>query len=238
MGKVTKIPWAEGTWNPWYGCHKVSAGCLHCYAERDMKAYGKDPTVVTRSKTTFNDPLKWKEPRHILVCSWSDFFIEEADKWREEAWEVMRRAPQHIYMLLTKRAELIWKGLPDDWEPAAYPNVWLGVSVEDQYRYNRIERVRRVPARVHFASCEPLLGRLPGMPLEHMEWVIVGGESGPHHRPMDPEWVREIRDQCVLSHVPFFFKQWSALRPGGDRLLDGKIWDQYPNCVPTLEIHP
>jgi len=175
---------------------------------------------------------------YLGLFIWSDFFIEEADKWREEAWEVMRKGPQHIYMLLTKRAELIWKGLPDDWEPAAYPNVWLGVSVEDQYRFNRIERVRRVPARVHFASCEPLLGPLPGMPLEHMEWVIVGGESGPHHRPMDPEWVRQIRNQCILSHVPFFFKQWGGLRPGGNRLLDGKIWDQYPNLVRTLEIAP
>jgi protein gp37 len=193
-----------------------------------MTAYGKDPTVVTRSKTTFNDPLKWKEPRRIFVCPWSDFFIEGADAWRGEAWEVMRRAPQHIYILLTKRAEWIWKGLPDDWEPAAYPNVWLGVTVEDQYHYNRIERLVRVPARVHLISGEPLLGRLPNMPLEHVEWVIVGGESGPNHRPMEAAWVREIRDKCVLSHVPFFFKQWSALRPGGNRLLDGKIWDQYP----------
>jgi protein gp37 len=158
MGKKSKISWTDATWNPWRGCRKVSAGCANCYMFRQQRRFGDDPTVVMRSKTTFNDPLKWAEPQRIFVCSWSDFFIEDADEWRDEAWAIMRAAPQHTYMLLTKRLEPIAERLPDDWGNG-YPNVWLGASVENQrVADERIPLLLQLPAAVRFLSCEPLLG--------------------------------------------------------------------------------
>jgi len=229
MGKVTKIEWADATWNVWYGCHKISNGCENCYAYRELTAYGKDPTVVTRSKTTFKDPLKWKEPRRIFVCSWSDFFIEEADAWRPEAWEIMRQAPQHVYMILTKRPKLISERLPSDWKNG-WPNVWLGVTVEDEANLWRMDELASISAKVHFLSAEPLLGSLGKPSLHGIQWVIVGGESGPNHRPCKIEWVREIRDQCIAQGVAFFFKQWSDVRPKKlGRNLDGRTWEEYPS---------
>src|SRR3972149_188302 len=188
MGRHTKIEWASSSWNPWMGCAKVSEGCRNCYAQRDMKRFGRDFGTPTRSKTTFEDPLKWKEPRRIFVCSWSDFFLETVPPdWREDAWAVMRQAPQHTYLLLTKRPQNIAGMLPKTWTAMPYPNVWLGVSAENQRRADgRIPLLLQVPAAVHFVSAEPLLGpiRLQAwwLPLVNatgpaLDWVITGGQS-------------------------------------------------------------
>jgi protein gp37 len=198
--------------------------------------YGQDPRVVARSKTTFNYPLKIREPKKVFTCSWSDFFIEEADAWRDEAWEIVRRTPHLTYQILTKRADRIAEQVPwGDGEPWAH--VWLGVSVENARHTPRIGDLVRVPAALRFLSVEPLLGPISNLPLAGIGWVILGGESGPRHRPMEAEWVREIRDQCVQAGVPLFFKQWGGPTPkAGGRLLDGREWAEFPaaaGCVPV-----
>lgn len=243
MGEITAIKWTMATWNPWHGCIKISPGCKFCYMYRDKERYGQDPTVVMRSKTKFNEPVKWKEAKLIFTCSWSDWFIEQADDWRDDAWDVIRRTPQHTYQILTKRPERIPDHLPADWG-AGWPNVWLGVSVENQeYADKRIPLLLDAPAAVRFISAEPLLGAIninaylntkfidSGCYALHdmVDWVIVGGESGHGARPMRPDWARSLRDQCRAAGVPFFFKQVGGVRPdsGGD-LLDGERIQEMP----------
>jgi protein gp37 len=226
MGLISQIEWTEATWNPWHGCHKVSPGCAHCYMYRDKKRYGQDPSRVVRGKTTFRLPLKWTDPRIIFTCSWSDFFIPEADKWRPEAWEIIRATPQHTYQILTKRPERILAQLSKHWP---LPNVWLGVSVENPRFYWRIAILREIPAFVKFLSLEPLLSPMPDLPLDNISWVIVGGESGPECRPMKSEWACQIRDRCRDSRVPFFFKQWGGKRKDSKgRRLEGRLWNEMP----------
>lgn len=235
MGEHTAIHWTHSTWNPWVGCRKVSAGCKHCYMFRDMKKYGKDPTDIHRTtKPVFTAPLRYEEPRLIFTCSWSDFFIEQADEWRAEAWEIIRNTP-HTYQILTKRPERIAACLPSDWGDG-YPNVWLGVSIEDRNAYGRLPKLRSVPVKVRFLSCEPLLESIPNMNLTGIHWVITGGESGPGCRPMDLDWARDIRDQCQRHGVPFFFKQVGGTRKvdgvwGGDE-LDGQRYQAFPAYLP------
>ena len=208
MGDKTGIEWTDKTWNPWRGCHKVSQGCKNCYMFREQKQYGHNPNIVMRSKTTFDDPLKWKEPAKVFVNSWSDFFIEEADPWRAEVWDIIRRTPHLIYQILTKRPENIPVGLPNDWGHG-YPNVWIGVSAEDQPNADkRVSILVNVPAVIRFVSAEPLLGFTSYLPwLSKLDWIIVGGESGPNYRPMYPYWARSIRDECKEAGVTFFMKQ-------------------------------
>lgn len=198
---------------------------------RDKLRYGQDPKAIVRSKTTFEEPLKWNQPRVIFTCSWSDFFIEAADVWRNEAWDIINRTPWHTYQILTKRPERIVKCLPDNWN-GGYENVWLGVSIESQEYIWRKEVLLEVPAHVRFISAEPLLGPIEFESLEGISWVITGGESGPMARPMSLDWVRSIRDKCKASHVAFFHKQnggRSRLEGSwGGRLLDGKTWDEFP----------
>jgi protein gp37 len=226
MGRLSQIEWTEATWNPWHGCRKVSPGCAHCYMYRDKIRYGQDPSSVVRGKTTFELPLKWKDSRLIFTCSWSDFFIEEADQWRKAAWDIIRSTAHHTYQILTKRPERIGNHLPNDWP---LPNVWLGVSVENPHFYWRIAVLREIPAFVRFLSLEPLLAAMPDLPLDGISWVIVGGESGPKCRPMKSEWVCEIRDRCRDAGVPFFFKQWGGKRKHvTGRRLEGRIWDEMP----------
>jgi protein gp37 len=167
MGKDSSIQWTNATWNPWHGCRKVSAGCKFCYMYRDKERYGQDPTTVLKSKTNFRAPLSWpQETRLVFTCSWSDWFIEEADSWRAEAWDIIKRTPWFTYQILTKRPERILECLPADWG-AGYANVWLGVSVEDQAAADkRIPILLQVPAAIRFLSCEPLLGPLT---LEYIE---------------------------------------------------------------------
>ena len=196
--------------------------------------YGQDPMVVVRSKTTFNAPLKWKEPKLIFTCSWSDFFIEEADPWRDTAWNIIKRTPQHTYQILTKRPYRILETLPADWGKG-WSNVWLGVSVENQESANlRIPWLVRVPATVRFLSCEPLLGPIElwfGLANE-IQWIITGGESGPKARLMKPEWANAIRMQCHNANIPFFHKQNGGTKridgTWGGRMLDGSTWDGMP----------
>jgi len=226
MGASSAIEWTEATWNPWHGCERISPGCAHCYMYRDKRRYGQDPAAVVRSKTSFDAPLKWRQPRTIFTCSWSDFFIEQADSWRREAWDVIRSTPQHTYQILTKRPDRISAHLPPDWP---LRNVWLGVSVENPRFYWRIEGLKKIRATVRFLSIEPLLAPMNNLPLTGISWVIVGGESGPGCRPMKPEWVRDIRDQCARADVPFFFKQWGGQRKkSSGRTLDGALWDAMP----------
>jgi len=226
MGKVSNIEWCDATWNPWMGCSKVSPACAHCYAEREMTLYNRDFDTVTRAKDgTFYAPLKWKEARKIFTCSWSDFFHPAADAWRAEAWSVIDATPRHTYQILTKRPERIQSF--DAWSWPA--NAWCGVSVENARFYWRIEELQKISVAVRFLSIEPLLGPMPDLPLEGIDGVIVGGESGAGFRPLNLEWVRQIRDRCVDRSVAFFFKQKSAFRPKMlDRLLDGREWNELP----------
>lgn len=226
MSETTGITWTDSTWNPWHGCHKVSPGCKFCYMFRDKKRYGQDGNVVSKSKTKFNEPEKWKDGRLIFTCSWSDWFIEEADPWREDAYQVIRRTPRHTYQILTKRIERAAGRIP----VTPLPNIWLGVSVEDVKHKERIDILRTLPAVVRFLSLEPLLEDLGALDLRGIGWVIVGGESGPEARPMQPEWIRSIRNQCVAAGVPFFFKQgsqanWPNFKIG---LLDGSEYREMP----------
>lgn len=231
MSRKSPIEWTQATWNPWHGCIKVSSGCKNCYMYRDKVRYGQNPRLVRRSKTTFEDPLKWSEPRLIFTCSWSDWFIAAADAWRQEAWDVVRRSPQHTFQILTKRPERILSNLPLDWGQG-YPNVWLGVSIENQEVAYRKDILCTVPARIRFISAEPLLGPLHLRPLLGIQWVITGGESGPNARPMDLNWSRSVRDQCVKERVAYFHKQHGGRTRNegswGGRLLDGQTWDGMP----------
>ena len=209
MGKTT-ISWTDYSWNPWVGCRKVSIGCENCYMFRDQKRFGTDPTNIRRTTPNiFNQTLKIKEPSKIFVCSWSDFFIEEADEWRDEAWEIIRQTPHLTYQILTKRPENIRARLPHDWGEG-WDNVWLGVSIENNEYKARGWDLVRTPAQIKFISAEPLFDWIVLSSIFEtglIDWVIVGGESGPGCRLMDPQWARDIRDGCKSNGVAFFMKQ-------------------------------
>jgi protein gp37 len=223
MAENTKIDWTDHTWNPWQGCSKISAGCENCYMYRDKKRYGQDPFTVVRSKpNTFNMPRKWEEPAKVFVCSWSDFFIEEADEWRGDAWQIIKDNPHLTFQLLTKRPENICSRLPDNWFNEPYMNVWFGTTVEDQSQLHRAGYLNLFPAAVKFLSIEPMIGSVDltasinsGLPwsedmsaIKAVDWVIVGGESGGKDaRIIQADWAREVRDVCASENVPFFMKQ-------------------------------
>lgn len=237
MAKESAIGWTDGSWNPWRGCHKVSAGCKNCYMFRDQKRYGNDPdTVVRAAPATFNAPMKWKEPMKVFTCSWSDFFIEEADEWRDEAWAIIKATPWITYQVLTKRPERILQCLPEDWGEG-YPNVWLIFSAENQIQYDmRAEQMRNVKAALIGVSAEPLLGRIH-LQLDRypfLGWAIVGGESGPEKdiRRMSQFWARTIRDEAEEGGIPLFYKQrGGSTRIGGiwgGNLLDGVKHEAFP----------
>lgn len=231
MAETTTIAWTQHTWNPWRGCTKVSPGCAHCYMFTAQERYGRDPSQVVRTKT-WHDPIKWQKTaalagltEMVFTCSWSDWFHETADPWRNEAWDVIRRCPNLIFQILTKRPERIHGHLPIDLPRNGYPNVWLGVSVEDQKRADqRIPLLLDAPeAVVKFLSCEPLLGPLDLTAFfggEHMtldgsaenynfgiDWLIAGGESGPHARPCAVAWIRALVEQCKVAGLRCFVKQ-------------------------------
>ena len=205
MGKVTNISWTNATHNFWYGCEKVSPGCRGCYAEREMDRYGKNFQIITRAKG-FDKPLSWKEPTMVFINSWSDFFIKEADPWRNEAWDIIRRTPHLTYQILTKRPKRIFGNLPTGW-PGSFRNVWLGISAENQEWYDRRWRIlSKIRASVRFVSAEPLLGPIRLGTGYVPDWVIVGGETGPGARFTDPEWMRTLKRECG-DDVPLFVKQ-------------------------------
>lgn len=236
MGKNSNIEWTDSTWNPWYGCLKVSPGCKQCYMYRDMDRYGRDPKVVTRAKAaTFNAPQHWTEPQKVFTCSWSDFFIEQADEWRDDAWWIIKQTPHLTYQVLTKRPENITGRLPDDWGEG-YPNVWLGVSVESPIYLPRIGILSETPAVVHFVSYEPALTYVDFTSYSNqIDWLISGGESGYKPRPADLDWFRRTRDHCNLDEIAFFHKQHGGSKKiegvWGGRTLDGRTWDEFPVLI-------
>jgi len=208
VGETTGIEWTDATWNPWRGCHKVSPACAHCYMFREQRRYGRDPNVVVRAaEATFRAPEKWKDAKKIFTCSWSDFFIEEADRWRGAAWSIIMDTKRHTYQILTKRPERMLNGECLPFCTATPKNVWLGVSVENNRFYDRIAHLQRVSAAVRFLSVEPLLGPVDDIPVAGLHWVIVGTESGPKARPTELSWIRNLRDRCSEKHVAFFVKQ-------------------------------
>jgi protein gp37 len=244
MGDTTKIAWAEHTWNPWVGCHQISPGCANCYAKVLVERWGKDFADVHASKT-WRDPFRWQKAaeaagKHDLVftCSLSDFFLEEADQWRPEVWQIIKATPNLIYQILTKRPDNIPARLPADWGKG-YPNCWLGTSVENKHWLKRMDILREVPARIRFVSAEPLIQDICPELGDHMKgfhWIIVGGESGngsKDFRPMPTAWARNIRDLCAKRRVAFFFKQSAAVRTEMGTTLDGVTHYNYPD-IPEL----
>ena len=284
MGDRSLIEWTDASWNPWRGCDKVSPGCAHCYMFRDQRRYGRDPSVVVRAADpTFYAPeraARWTRQREeierlegrrmrVFTCSWSDFFHPEADAWRGEAWDLIRRNPEYDWQILTKRPGMVADRLPADWGEG-WPHVWLGVSIENRRFVERADQLRDLPAAVRFVSAEPLLGPLianeftwchpesvtwhweddytgPELDFHNINWLIVGGESGPRYRPLNPEWVRDLRDRCEARNLvdpglpdtdptkdggtAFFFKQWGGPRPdSGGRELDGRTWSEFPSA--------
>jgi protein gp37 len=234
MATTSSIEWTEMTWNPVTGCTKISQGCKHCYAERMAKrlhAMGSDRYRNGFGLTLHPDlidlPKTWKKPRTVFVNSMSDLFHDDvpADFIRR-IFDTMADCPQHTFQVLTKRSARLRRLSPSLTWPA---NVWMGVSVEDGRVTERILDLVSVPAQVRFLSCEPLIGPLEDLPLDGIHWVIVGGESGPAARRMDPEWVESIHRQCRDASVPFFFKQWGGVRKDmTGRVLHGRTWDEMP----------
>lgn len=234
MAGHSSIEWTESTWNPLTGCTKISPGCRHCYAERlakRLKAMGQlnyaNGFKLTMHPHILEKPLEWKKPQLIFVNSMSDLFHESVPlDFIHEVFGVMRRASWHTFQVLTKRS----KRLLDLSEAIAWPtNVWMGVSVENRDYTFRIDHLRQTGAQVKFLSLEPLLGPLPGLDLSGINWVIVGGESGPGARPIEEGWVIDIKNQCSAFNVPFFFKQWGGVnKKHNGRILEGRTWDEIP----------
>ncbi len=243
MADGSSIEWTDATWNPVRGCTKISPGCKHCYAETFAERFrgvpdhpfehGFDLRLVPEALEL---PLRWRASRRIFVNSMSDLFHERVpETYVGKVFDVMRRAPRHQFQVLTKRSERM-ADIASRLEITN--NVWMGVSVENEDYVSRIDDLRRVEAAVRFLSVEPLLGPIKKLELRGIHWVIVGGESGPGARPMDPAWARGIRDQCLAKGVRFFFKQWGGVRKHKNgRKLDERTWDEMPrseSARPTM----
>jgi protein gp37 len=237
MADKSHIEWTEATWNPVTGCTKISAGCKNCYAERlalRLQAMGnrryKNGFRMTLHEDVVDLPRSWRTPRTIFVNSMSDLFHKDIPlDFIQRVFATMRDCPQHTFQILTKRSDRVLAVASQIEWPR---NVWMGVSVEDSRVLSRIDDLRRVPAKIRFLSCEPLIGSLAGIDLTNIHWVIVGGESGPFARPMKIEWVREIFRACRKTDVPFFFKQWGGVRKHvTGRRLNGKTYDEMPQRV-------
>lgn len=248
MANNSAIEWTEATWNPVAGCTVLSAGCTNCYAMRmanrlDHMGQTKYKGLTRHSggrpkwngriyldERSLDAPFKWRSGRMIFVNSMSDLFHDGVPlEFIHRVFDTMRRTPQHTYQILTKRTERLAKIASDlDWAD----NVWIGASVENSEFVWRIDQLREVLARVRFLSLEPLLGPLEQLNLASIDWAIAGGESGPGARPLDPDWIRSIRDQCISSNVAFHFKQWGGKnKKRNGRTLDGRTWDQFPFSV-------
>ena len=239
MAASSTIEWTEATWNPVTGCTKISPGCKNCYAERlsnRLQAMGQRNYVngfeLTLQPHALEIPLRWKKPQTIFVNSMSDLFHKKIPvEYIMRVFEVMGRANWHRYQILTKRSDRL---LELDCRLPWQSNIWMGVSVENQKYAFRIDHLRQTQAQVKFLSLEPLLGPLSNINLSGIDWVIVGGESGPRARVMNKDWVLEIRDQCLDAGVPFFFKQWGGInKKRNGRELEGRTWDGMP-FVPTI----
>ncbi len=241
MAVGSSIEWTESTWNPITGCTKISPGCKHCYAERmalRLQAMGqvnyRNGFKLTLQPQLLELPLRWKKPQMIFVNSMSDLFHKDVPlDYIQKIFDVMNRANWHTFQILTKRSERLLElhsRLP--WAS----NIWMGVSVETQNYAYRIDHLRATNAQTKFLSLEPLLGPLPNLNLNQIDWIIVGGESGPKARPMSEDWVIDIRNQCQKAKIPFFFKQWGGVRKKATgRLLEHRTWDEMPK---SLKLNP
>jgi len=250
MAGSSDIEWTEATWNPIAGCKIVSPGCTNCYAMRmaaRLQAMGMKKYAGTTRKSgrrhvwtgrvnvdadALSAPLQWRKPKRIFVNSMSDLFQEKADeKFVRQVWNVMERAHWHAFQILTKRPDRMLQLLSTPDFPML-PNVWLGTSVESADYLARIDTLRRVPAQIRFVSFEPLVGPIVDPDLTDIHWAIVGGESGPYARPMEPRWAEDLRDACQRQGLAFFFKQWGGRRKKQmGRLMDGRTWDDYPGVT-------
>ncbi len=238
MADGSAIEWTQATWNPVTGCHKVSPGCAHCYAETFAERFRGVPGHPYEQgfdlklwPERLGLPLTWRRPRLVFVNSMSDLFHEQIPiSFIEQVFATMTAASQHQFQILTKRPERLAYLAPRlTWSP----NIWMGVSIENRRFVHRADLLRSVPAAVRFISAEPLLGFLQDLKLEGIDWLIAGGESGPHHRTAREEWIVDLRDRCLSAGVAFFFKQWGGIRSkSGGRLLKGMEWSQMPTPTP------
>jgi protein gp37 len=239
MSTSTEIEWTDATWNPVTGCTKITRGCDLCYAERFSERFRGVPDHPFESgfdlklrPERLQQPLRWRQPRRIFVNSMSDLFHKEIPQtFIDAVFDTMEAANWHTFQVLTKRSSLMTRYLRRRYgTDKASPHIWLGVSVEDARNTIRLNHLRVAAASTKFVSFEPLLGPVGRVDLRGIDWAIVGGESGPHARPMLEDWAIEIRDQCRSAKVAFFFKQWGGVRPkSGGRLLQGREWNNYPN---------
>lgn len=242
MATHSSIEWTESTWNPLTGCSKISPGCKCCYAERmalRLQAMGqpnyKNGFRLTLHKRALDLPLTWRKPQIVFVNSMSDLFQKDVpSEFIQQTFDTMQQASWHTFQVLTKRSDrLLALDKKIDW----LPNIWMGVSVENARYAFRIDDLRKTHAHIKFLSLEPLLGPLPKLNLKGMDWVIVGGESGPNARLIEEEWVIDIRDQCRKARVPFFFKQWGGFnKKRNGRLLQGRTWDQMPELTKAKSV--
>ena len=246
MADNSSIEWTDATWNPVTGCTKISAGCDNCYAQRFAERFRGVPNHpfengfdLTLRPDRIEQPLKWKRSKMIFVNSMSDLFHKSipAD-FVSQVFDTMEQADHHNFQVLTKRSSRMRNFVNARYgEGKAPPHIWLGTSVEDGTKLSRVRHIRDMAATIRFLSIEPLIGPIGRIDLTNIDWVIVGGESGPRSRPMQKGWVESIRDQCVASGVAFFFKQWGGFRPKtGGRELDGREWNQFPRFPNSLQI--
>ena len=241
MAMNSKIEWTQCTWNPVTGCTKISPGCLNCYAERmarRLRAMGqpnyRNGFDVTLHPHTLELPLRWRQPRTVFVNSMSDLFHRDVPlEFIQRVFAIMRQSSQHRFQILTKRSERLAEIAGElTWAE----NIWMGVTVESRDYMAGIDRLRETEAAIKFISFEPLLGPIGAFDLDGIDWVIVGGESGPGARPMSRDWVVDIRDQCLAAEVPFFFKQWGGVnKKRNGRILDRRTWNDVPDVTKRRE---
>lgn len=234
MAEKSKIEWTESTWNPVTGCTQISEGCQNCYAKRMAKrlcAMGQkkysNGFKLALHHDCLDEPLSWKKPQIIFVCSMSDLFHEDVpDDFIMEVFNSMNKAKWHTFQVLTKRADRLAAIAPKlKWTP----NIWIGVTVENNLHVDRIKALKNIPAKVKYLSIEPMLSEISNLVLDGIDWVIVGGESGPGARPIKEEWILPIRDKCQKLKIPFFFKQWGGVNKKiNGSLLQGKEWKELP----------
>ena len=239
MAGTSEIEWTDLTWNPVTGCTKISQGCKHCYAERmarRLRAMGVDRYrngfKLTLHTDLLGEPLRWRGSKRVFVNSMSDLFHKDVPlEFIQEVFRSIAAAPDHVFQILTKRSGRLLQVAGKLKWPS---NLWMGTSIEHMRTVERIDHLRQVPAAIRFLSCEPLIGPLESLDLSDIHWMIVGGESGPHARPMDPSWVQSLLAQCRCAEIPFFFKQWGGVRKKAmGRLLNGQTYDEFPRIVPA-----
>jgi protein gp37 len=243
MAETTAIEWTDTTWNPVSGCTKVSRGCDRCYAERFSERFRGVPGHAFEQgfdlrlwPERLTQPMRWKRSRRVFVNSMSDLFHKNIPReFLSQIFDTMEAADRHQYQVLTKRSSLLRSFVNGRYKHLPCPeHIWLGVSVEDRKALRRIDHLRGANATVRFLSIEPLLEDLGTLDLTGIHWVIVGGESGPGFRVLEPAWVCGVRDQCIEQGVPFFFKQWGGIRPkAGGNTIDGHVWHEYPGVSPS-----